>query len=438
MNRIVLIGNGFDLAHGLLTSYKDFIDDYWNDVFNEIYGEYEQWQHQTYGTPPRLEPYEDSFVNFQIIARKVIKAKEVLPSYESQDPYSDLCRFIEEYNNSNYGTTISLKFKNQFFEHISNLRSLKNWVDIENEYYRLLTQQCVSIRSIYDDAKQLNADFRKLEIKLIAYLTKIQNEHISDDLKNNEIENLLFEPFNLQDISNSGLGLLLDNIGFEVAELPGGMSGEEIEEEMKNHPEYSFMRTEKEAYREMIKTKLLNGKLKEFTFPNRALFLNFNYTNTAERLHAESTNRSCELIYIHGKLNDPDSSIIFGYGDEMDEHYIKIVNLNDNDYLQNIKSIRYLETDNYRKLLSFMDDAPYQIYIMGHSCGNSDRTLLNTLFEHKNCMSIKPFYYIDEDGKDNFIDIVQNISRNFKDATLMRDRVVNKGYCEPLPQNETE
>ncbi len=27
---------------------------------------------------------------------------------------------------------------------------------------------------------------------------------------------------------------------------------------------------------------------------------------------------------------------------------------------------------------------------------------------------------------------VQNISRNFTDMKLMRDRVVNKTYCEPL------
>jgi len=31
MNRIVLIGNGFDLAHGLKTSYADFINWYWED-----------------------------------------------------------------------------------------------------------------------------------------------------------------------------------------------------------------------------------------------------------------------------------------------------------------------------------------------------------------------------------------------------------------------
>ena len=29
MNRIILIGNGFDLAHGLKTSYTDFIGSYW-------------------------------------------------------------------------------------------------------------------------------------------------------------------------------------------------------------------------------------------------------------------------------------------------------------------------------------------------------------------------------------------------------------------------
>lgn len=112
--------------------------------------------------------------------------------------------------------------------------------------------------------------------------------------------------------------------------------------------------------------------------------------------------------------------------------YKKIVDLNNNAYLENIKSIRYLETDNYRRLLGFIDSAPYQIYIMGHSCGNSDRTLLNTLFEHKNCLSIKPYYHRKEDGTDNYIDIVQNISRDFKDMTLMRDRVVNKCYCQPL------
>ena len=30
MNRLVIIGNGFDMAHGLKTSYMDFINWYWD------------------------------------------------------------------------------------------------------------------------------------------------------------------------------------------------------------------------------------------------------------------------------------------------------------------------------------------------------------------------------------------------------------------------
>lgn len=59
-------------------------------------------------------------------------------------------------------------------------------------------------------------------------------------------------------------------------------------------------------------------------------------------------------------------------------------------------------------------------------------TLLNTLFEHKNCVSIKPYFYKINQQEINYLELAQNISRNFTDMKLMRDRVVNKVYCEPL------
>lgn len=106
------------------------------------------------------------------------------------------------------------------------------------------------------------------------------------------------------------------------------------------------------------------------------------------------------INHIHGDLEKPDD-IIFGYGDELDDKYGELVKLYNNEYLRNIKSTKYLETDNYRKMLAFINSTPYQVYIMDLSCGNSDRPLLNTLFEHKNCISIKLFYCIKEDGSDN-------------------------------------
>jgi hypothetical protein len=76
---------------------------------------------------------------------------------------------------------------------------------------------------------------------------------------------------------------------------------------------------------------------------------------------------------------------------------------------------------------------------MGHSCGLSDRTLLNTIFEHNNCRSIKVFYYETKDDngvviKDNYTEIIQNISRHFNKKKLMREKIVNKTLCQPLPQ----
>lgn len=162
------------------------------------------------------------------------------------------------------------------------------------------------------------------------------------------------------------------------------------------------------------------------------MILDFNYTNTSD-YYSLSSPLKTTINHIHGCLKDPDS-MIFGYGDELDDEYQKLLKSNNNNLLSNIKSIRYLESDNYRKLLEFIEYAPYQIYIMGHSCGTSNRTMLNTLFEHRNCVSIKPFYYEKDDGSDNYLEIVQNVSRNFTNMKLMRDRVVNKQYCTFLPQ----
>lgn len=59
---------------------------------------------------------------------------------------------------------------------------------------------------------------------------------------------------------------------------------------------------------------------------------------------------------------------------------------------------------------------------------------LKTLFEHKNCVSIKPYYHQKDDEKDDYWDIVCNIARNISNPSLMRDRVVIKEHCEPLGQ----
>ena len=434
MNRIVLIGNGFDLAHGLPTGYVDFINNYWEDFSYQVLNGYARWLLQHFGDAP-IKSYSDNFADLKVINKGSDEITEFTVTDNEQNAFNEWCRFINDYNQvGRFTESLQLTFKNPFWKHISAQASLENWVDIENEYFQSLNRLIHQDRDLgYKSAKELNIDFHSIQNLLIEYLRKIQEEKISDELFNEGINKIIFESINQQDISKSGQDLFLEDISSQLFNSPGGMCLGEIEDELRIHPEYEILGTREDSFRVMVENKINKGQLEDFLIPNQILLLNFNYTNTAEKLYVKSDHYpKCELIHIHGKLDDKNNPIIFGYGDEMHEDYKKIVDLNNNAYLENIKSIRYLETDNYRRLLGFIDSAPYQIYIMGHSCGNSDRTLLNTLFEHKNCLSIKPYYYRREDGTDNYIDIVQNISRDFKDMTLMRDRVVNKCYCQPL------
>ena len=132
------------------------------------------------------------------------------------------------------------------------------------------------------------------------------------------------------------------------------------------------------------------------------------------------------------KIQKAKNIIVFGYGDELDEDYLNIEKSGNDSYLENIKSMKYSQIPNYRKLLRFIESYHYNVYIMGHSCGMSDRTLLNTIFENHNCSSIKIFYHQRENGPDDHMEKIMNISRNFKDKPSMRKRLVDKTNCEPL------
>ena len=50
-----------------------------------------------------------------------------------------------------------------------------------------------------------------------------------------------------------------------------------------------------------------------------------------------------------------------------------------NDLFKHIKSFEYLKTKNYSLLTRFVESEDFQVHIYGHSCGLSDRTMLNQI-----------------------------------------------------------
>jgi hypothetical protein len=402
MNRIVLIGNGFDLAHGLKTSYADFINWYWEQWMNKIL-------FSLYGLDESDGLCSIRITNYHIPKNTYLNGLDYINALENKP-------------NISFSKGVLIQEIMKDFEN-------SNWVDIESVYYRLLCESMKENPRITH--KELNKQLDVLTQKLYEYLILNNNEcniEINDSIKKK-----LYESIKKHDIAveakQTFLDLITERIEYsKTYDLIGSYINElsmyksihkyDIEDYIKD------LQEKDESIWEMRNNDT------PALLPNSIMLVNFNYTHTADT-YLPKFGRHFRINHIHGDLKSL-NSMIFGYGDELDDCYKEISNKNDNEYLRNVKSIKYLEASNYRELLQFIDSKPYQIYIMGHSCGNSDRTLLNTLFEHKNCVSIKPFYYKKEDGTDNYTEIVQNISRNFVDKKALRDRVVNKKLCEPL------
>ena len=381
MNRLVIIGNGFDMAHGLKTSYMDFINWYWEKRLNALLTEQ---------TPIS----EDCLCKLEIKNTKdcaswsnffFFNSYRDLITREWKFPPSDIINGIKE-NADDFSVMCS-----RFFETILQSIETRGWVDIENDYYQLLKRSTESTDCGYT-VKELNDQLAYLQEKLVEYLRTI-DVPVTIEMINSAIrENICIE-----DLSIEGKALA-KTMGVIEYDTNAFDDNRYMDERFSGMP------------------------------PERTMLLCFNYTGTVKEYEQYG---GLILNYIHGELEHPEH-IIFGYGDELDKDYQDILEKQDNELLKNVKSVKYLETRNYHKMLDFLMAAPFQVLIMGHSCGNSDRTLLNTVFEHENCVSIKPFYHKREDGSDNYLELVQNISRNFTNMRLFRDRVVNKEQCQVM------
>ena len=408
MNRIILIGNGFDLAHGLKTRYKDFIVDFLRSKGDEI--------------KKNEKGHECEFFKID---------SSLYQSFNELSNYEDFKNLFS--NNTN-----KFEIKNRFFWEIIRKDNLENWVDIENEYYQRL--KIITKRPKNENPRKqlvkLHQDFKQIENLLTIYLRKEQNEYSPKHRNNRGFENLINQNISLYDIEQNCLKIFLKFVYNELQKensdyIRNGYLNVFLDNKISN--DYTF----DEFYKNINNKRIDDQNIK--IRPQSLLFLSFNYTDTHQdytQISSYPNGASINVsdIQIHGSLEDEHNPIIFGFGDELDKSYQSIEDLDDNDYLENIKSIKYLETDNYRKMLEFAESDQFQIYILGHSCGNSDLTLLNTLFEHENCVSIKPFYHKRNDGTVNYSDIVRNISRNFTSKAKMRERVVNKTYTSPIPK----
>jgi hypothetical protein len=274
--------------------------------------------------------------------------------------------------------SISISYKHEFFKkRVENYRDFR-WVDIEYEYYMALVE-------IYRDMEKSNvlrSDFHFSRVKPL-------NECF-ESIKKRLVE-------------------YLESI--------------DRQEKFKN---------------DKIEKIMFEGTGTEGTGKGSKMYVYFNYTSTLDFYTKNKWHlASDQNIYIHGKLYENMDSIIFGYGDEMDPHYERIENLNTKEFLDNMKSFGYFRTNNYQRVIRYANSGKFTVKILGHSCGLSDRILLNTIFEHENCEKIKIYHYEKSQSDNDYFEKTQEISRHFKASRKgeLRMRIVPFDKNNKMPQN---
>jgi hypothetical protein len=357
LKKIVVIGNGFDLAHGLKTSYKDFIDWIYYDTFKILVKSYFEKLYFAFDNDIKINFFNIKISDFRkkvtlgesTINNDVFNLLEGIKSYQN---YSDIKEKLlnhlisKGYKNNNIGLYFDNKINNSILEKIiEKYNKTKNWSDIEHLYYFMLENS--------SEPKKLNDEFKSIKAKLIEYLKEESSKEVD----------------------------------------------------------------KKDKFRRFFNTVSSND-----------LILNFNYTKTFSQYIGD---KKCEVINIHGTLNDKIDDIIFGYGNYDFKEYEAIEESNDNEKLEYFKIFQYLNSDSYSKLFEFISDEEYEIVIIGHSCGLSDKSLLKTVFENEFCKKITFFYHQWEnietkDKEDNFKELTKNISRYFTYKSKMLGIVENK------------
>lgn len=139
---ILVLGNGFDLAHGLPTTYKDFLD------FTDAFIKYRD-ERRTLGVEVPVEENEKKFIPYLI---ELFKRKST--DAEAQKNISEIEECIED---------------NMWIAHFKTVKIAQGWIDFESEIARVI-QTLDDVRIQTRDSLRLHLKSEKMTPYQIAVL----------------------------------------------------------------------------------------------------------------------------------------------------------------------------------------------------------------------------------------------------------------------------
>jgi predicted phosphodiesterase len=170
MSKVIIVGNGFDLAHDIKSSYSDFVLS-----LLKSYLDITQSEPTTYNRRgEKIRQYNDKLVSVTInySSEEVKEIGKVMK-------LTELSRFIE----ATKKPPIEIKFNSSIIKGF-----FDNWADFELSYYHCLKK----IRSLQEPYKSsqvndLQSSFEIIRIELIKYLKGAMENWAIDTMDNQEV-----------------------------------------------------------------------------------------------------------------------------------------------------------------------------------------------------------------------------------------------------------
>lgn len=378
--KILLIGNGFDLAHGLPTSYKDFLD--FCKMVRELY------------TYPIIDNEYNQKKLIDWNTDKTIKSK-LLECYENrkncfEDKITTQCKELDEL----YDCIKENVWINYFLEREKSIG--ENWIDFESEISNVV--QAIETLKGYIERDEDVLKIKDTKQQTLIYFLKIAKKSLQDVFNLKRIDGFI------EDISIE-LDKLIRSLEIYICEFVNEI--------------------------DIIKE---NDDIKTIT-PDYVL--SFNYSNTYERIYGQS--KEVTYDYIHGKAdieNNVDTcNLVLGIDEYLeDDKNDKLEFIAFKKFYQRI----YKSTDStYMKWVEQIKKYPevnHNLFIFGHSLDKTDRDILKLLICNDNVTTKIYYYRKNKNDKKELGKLIKNLVRIMGQDELISRTMGEHKTIEFIPQ----
>lgn len=319
MKNVLLIGNGFDLAHGLLTNYKDFL------TIMKIWGDFKK----NVDLACENRVYDTQYEKYLSAANKIDKNKiDKLDSIFKNNSWVDYYKRCEA--------------------------ELNGWIDFEKEMQPVL--------KLFNEVMSLDLNIEVVNQIVTCFISK---DSLSAEMQRvaNLWERYFIKKYTVQKVK----------VGYEINSKylsnRSGLLKEKLIEDLRS--EFNQFIEALEIYLEEFVVKKDSGfKLEEINKNRFDVVISFNYTE----IEKNYLNINLDNVYhIHGNLSATPNNMVLGVNEIKDD--IK------NDFIYFVKYFQRIQKRSsiaYKKEL----EEPFDLYVYGHSLDVSDKDILEELF-HK-------------------------------------------------------